>query len=193
MNQQISNLDRTIPCLPTIPDSISYQIDDEKILEPNCNDVLLGRGNFAKRWSGNEFYRYLIQNKKYEYVVAKASQKLPIALEIIDMVRSLSPPGRFLVKNKKTGLWCKVDDKKAIRKTRQALREDAPDILKEVTPSSSMKLGNIDNDEECFNFLVTVSSSSMSIKIQTCYNMSFRQLINIFRFFLIPRTMTAPS
>ena len=107
MNQQISNVDRTIPSLSSIP----YQIDHEKIVKPNCNDVLLGRGNFAKRWSGNQFYRYLIQNKKYEYVVADPSQKLPIALEIIDMVRSLSPPGRFLVKNKKTGLWCKVDDK----------------------------------------------------------------------------------
>ena len=40
----------------------------------------------------------------------------------------MDPPGRFLKEDRGTGLWFDIGDAKAIKKTGQALREDAPDI-----------------------------------------------------------------
>ena len=48
----------------------------------------------------------------------------------------MDPPGRFLIKN--AGKWKEINDKAAMAKTRQALREGAKDILVngEQRPSS---------------------------------------------------------
>ena len=40
---------------------------------------------------------------------------------------------------------------------RQALREDAPKIIQQVTPISDIELDTIDHDEECIDFLKSVS------------------------------------
>lgn len=51
---------------------------------------------------------------------------------IVDEIRSLNPPGRFLKQDANTKLWYDIGEKKALDKTRQALREGAPDIMKEI-------------------------------------------------------------
>ena len=44
----------------------------------------------------------------------------------------MQPPGRFLKQDPETKLWSDIGKKKALDKTRQALREGAPDMLKEL-------------------------------------------------------------
>lgn len=59
---------------------------------------------------------------------------------IVDEIRSRNPPGRFLKQDPTTKLWYDIGEKKALDKTRQALREGAPEIMKEI--------GSDDNGED---------------------------------------------
>lgn len=49
---------------------------------------------------------------------------------IYDEIRAMNPPGRFLKQDPSTKLWSDIGMKKALDKTRQALREGAPDMIK---------------------------------------------------------------
>jgi hypothetical protein len=62
---------------------------------------------------------------------AKA-QKAIYSKLIYDEIRDMNPPGRFLKQDPKTKLWSDIGEKKALDKTRQALREGAPELLKEL-------------------------------------------------------------
>mmetsp|Transcript_18887 Transcript_18887/g.44251 ORF Transcript_18887/g.44251 Transcript_18887/m.44251 type:complete len:436 (+) Transcript_18887:509-1816(+) len=44
----------------------------------------------------------------------------------------MNPPGRFLKQDPNSKLWNDIGEKKALDKTRQALREGAPELLKEI-------------------------------------------------------------
>ena len=44
----------------------------------------------------------------------------------------MNPPGRFLRQDPKSKLWSDIGEKKALDKTRQALREGAPELLKDI-------------------------------------------------------------
>lgn len=70
---------------------------------------------------------------------AKA-QKPMYSILIYDEIRAMDPPGRFLKQDPNTKLWSDIGKKKALDKTRQALREGAPEMLKEM--------GGGDNDED---------------------------------------------
>jgi hypothetical protein len=59
-------------------------------------------------------------------------------------VRARDPPGRFLKQDPATKLWHDIGEKKALDKTRQALREGAPEIMKELSGES----GDDDSDDE---------------------------------------------
>lgn len=53
---------------------------------------------------------------------------------IVDLIQTqLSPLGRFLEKDVKTGLWRVVDRKKAVEKTAQTLRDGAAPLRKELS------------------------------------------------------------
>lgn len=55
-----------------------------------------------------------------------------ISRSVVDRVRTqLDPPGRFLEKDPRTGLWHEVDDKRALEKTAQALRDGAAPLRKQ--------------------------------------------------------------
>jgi len=54
--------------------------------------------------------------KQELYVTSTKRQKMAISRSIVEAVRSLEPPGRFLEKNPDTGLWSDIGDKKAIEK-----------------------------------------------------------------------------
>lgn len=56
---------------------------------------------------------------------------------IYDEIRARNPPGRFLKQDDQTKLWYDIGEKKALDKTRQALREGAPEIVKEITEDNS--------------------------------------------------------
>lgn len=55
---------------------------------------------------------------------------------MVEAVRNQSPPGRFLQKDGKTGLWNDIGDGRAREKTSQALREGAPVIRGKMIDSS---------------------------------------------------------
>ena len=58
---------------------------------------------------------------------------MAISRSIVEAVRSMNPPGRFLDKNHDTGLWSDIGDRKAIEKTSQALRDGAAVLRKQLS------------------------------------------------------------
>lgn len=104
-----------------------------EILHPHDHDVLSGRGNFVNYHAGNEHFRALVRKHKVAYVACPKPQKGKFSRMIYDEIRSRNPPGRFLKQDGSTKLWYDIGEKKALDKTRQALREGAPDIMKELT------------------------------------------------------------
>jgi hypothetical protein len=55
------------------------------------------------------------------YVTSTKRQKMAISRSIVEAVRSLDPPGRFLEKNPETGLWNDIGDRKAIEKVSHSI------------------------------------------------------------------------
>eukprot|EP00957_Ditylum_brightwellii_P089847 6842369-Ditylum_brightwellii.AAC.1 len=90
-------------------------------------DVLCGRGGKTNNHVGNVEYRSIVINHQAEYVVAKRIDKNGIARRIVQIVHERG--GRFLKRagGKATDVgcegWLEIDEKKAIEKTSQALRE----------------------------------------------------------------------
>jgi hypothetical protein len=72
---------------------------------------------------------------------------MAISRSIVDAVRSLDPPGRFLDKDPDTGLWFDIGHKKAVEKTSQALRDGAATLRKQL----SADLGDPDFLNAVFN------------------------------------------
>lgn len=109
------------------------------IVDPNENDVLCGRGGRINQHTGNIRFRDVIASKKKDYLApsTKKLEKAHIAAAIVNGIREMEPPGRFLKEDRDTGLWFDIGDAKAIKKTGQALREDAPDIRHEIEGDSS--------------------------------------------------------
>merc|ERR1739844_453325 len=100
------------------------------IIKPEKNDVLSGRGKFASSWAGNVFYREMIQRYKLEYVIADSlKRKQELAVSVFSQVNGLTPSGRFLIYDQETKMWHVIGYENALRKIKQALREDAPNIL----------------------------------------------------------------
>ena len=97
---------------------------------PHEHDVLSGRGNFVNYHSGNGYFRELVKKHKVDYVKAPKSDKAKFSRMIVDQIRSRDPPGRFLKEDEETKKWFDIGEKKALDKTRQALREGAPEIEK---------------------------------------------------------------
>lgn len=105
---------------------------DQGIVTPHDHDVLSGRGNFVNYHAGNEHFRALVRKHKVAYVACPKPQKGKFSRMIVDEIRSRNPPGRFLKQDPATKLWYDIGEKKALDKTRQALREGAPEIMKEM-------------------------------------------------------------
>ena len=59
---------------------------------------------------------------------------------IVEHIQALRPPGRFLKKNEEGGnFWEEVENKYALEKTRQSLREDAK-IFKSMIEKGQLKV-----------------------------------------------------
>jgi hypothetical protein len=122
------------------------------ITEPNKNDVLCGRGGRINNHPGNVQFRYIIQSKKKQYLnlSTRKLEKAHIAASIVHDIRTMMhPPGRFLKEDRVVvggvggstatgGLWFDIGDANAIKKTGQALREDAPDIRPGATTATAV-------------------------------------------------------
>lgn len=104
------------------------------IVSPREQDVICGRGNFANYHAGNAYFRNLVQSYKIDYVACDKADKKKYSKMIFDTIRNLKPPGRFLKFDARLNTWFDIGEKKALDKTRQALREGAPEIMKELLP-----------------------------------------------------------
>ena len=102
------------------------------ISKPHPHDVLAGRGASINQHPGNQYFRSLVKHLKNEYVVTPKSEKPQFAKLVVKHIRALKPPGRFLRKVKNAKEWTAMDDKGALDKTRQALREDAAKFKLEI-------------------------------------------------------------
>lgn len=112
--------------------------DDNQVTgieRPHGNDVLSGRGNFVNAHPGNKRFRQYVTTQRENYVATPKSEKPLFAKMIVNTIRNLNPPGRFLKQDQKSELWFEIGDKAAWNKTRQALREGAP-IIKEQLESA---------------------------------------------------------
>jgi len=118
---------------------MNQQMTNIPTLHPH--DVLCGKRSDHE---GNKYFRSLVKEKKYEYIIAPKKQKPIYARLIGDKIRSLNPPGRFLKYSRHTGLYDDIGDKEAITKTRQALREGAPEIEKQLKETGAARFGNKD-------------------------------------------------
>jgi len=116
--------------LPSMTDMLMLDIPTPFI---HPHDVLCGRGGGTNNHSGNEKFRALVNSKKVEYLHSIKREKPRVSRGIVRAVRNQHPPGRFLQKDEKTGLWYDIGDQKAQEKTSQALRERAPELRREIT------------------------------------------------------------
>ena len=74
----------------------------------------------------------MVRKHKVAYVACPKPEKARFSRLIVDDVYNRG--GRFLKQNTTDKLWYDIGDKKALDKTRQALREGAPVLLKEIKP-----------------------------------------------------------
>lgn len=107
------------------------------------HDILSGRGAFVNGHVGNQRLRKLALERKASFDSGNYSEKRALATEIVEIIRALVPPGRFLKrvtetdkskeegKAEKEGLsseWEELPDERAIHKACQVMRDiDRPD------------------------------------------------------------------
>ena len=99
-------------------------------------DILCGRGGLTNHHRGNKRFRDIVALHRPDYVRAPKVQKPSVARVIVRAIRNGDPPGRFLRKDEKKGVWVDIGDKKAAEKTSQALREKVNGDGKTSTPAS---------------------------------------------------------
>ena len=91
---------------------------------PSANDVLAGKGHRTFKHPGNLTYRSIIKSLKPEYDAAPKSRRgVLYGNQIVNLIHNLSPPGRFLKKDKVSGSWIEVDKEEAVKRAIQALRD----------------------------------------------------------------------
>lgn len=88
----------------------------KEIAKPAPNDVVCGRGGGSQNHVGNKEYRAVIAANKRRYIEASRRYKSLLVESIVQAVRAQDPPGRFLEKDTKTGLWNDIGDKRAFAK-----------------------------------------------------------------------------
>jgi len=116
----------------------------EQCIIPTDNDVLCGRGAGTLNHRGNTIYRGFVEEKKIEYLTRHFKrEKRQIANEIVEKIRNLDPPGRFLVHDDEHGEWHDIGDVKARDKTLQALREDAPKVRKKMEEENAAMMAQL--------------------------------------------------
>lgn len=105
---------------PTIPPKYGGLIE-----VPNYNDVLSGRGGKINAHPGNLQFRRVVNQYKGIYIASetKKIEKPLIAAQIVNIIRNMNPPGRFLEQVEDNECWVEIGDEKACKKAGQAVRE----------------------------------------------------------------------
>lgn len=133
----------------TFPSDVKDIFEGYMTKEPSENDVLCGRGGSINSHAGNERFRILVEKRKRVYLTARFKrEKRLIASSIVSEIRALKPPGRFLSRDTKSGMWRDIGDEKARDKTSQALRENAPSIRAEIETEINEQRAEMQREEE---------------------------------------------
>lgn len=110
---------------------------DEVVYEVGDADVLCGRGAPTVWHPGNQYFRSIVDKYQHQYLAAKRINKPDIAMHVVDLVTKRG--GRFLKRTKVVGTgphghfgWVNVGEQRAYEKTCQALRENAPEIRRQM-------------------------------------------------------------
>jgi len=125
---------------------------------PHHHDVLCGRGSNINTHPGNVTFRRLVNGHKVAYVNGSRRDKGSIARHIVAMVRQQDPPGRFLARDVSSnssggsqqgqgagpGLWFEIDDKEALAKCSQALRENASAVRNSLAAAAAERRGRME-------------------------------------------------
>jgi len=141
------------------------------------NDVLCGRGGLTNHHPGNIRFRSLVRRFQPDYLKASKRNKAGIAHEIVAIIRTLSPSGRFLKKDSKDPhAWIDIGDRKAREKTSQALREGAPNLRdkkgKEIKLNKEPAWLTTSQPQQCANGskMVNLNDASRSFRFQETYS-----------------------
>lgn len=96
-----------------------------KPCQPHSHDILFGRGLGVGKHLGNMYYRQLVAPEKPRYKEAVSRKEgRQVASYIINAIRRLDPPGRFLVPDSPNQMtWFVAKENRVMLKTCQALRE----------------------------------------------------------------------
>lgn len=132
-------------------------------ISPHENDILMGRGGKNNQHVGNENLRGLARLQCENYRLASKKGKSYISRQLVQQVRQLSPPGRFLKKNHGTGVWEDVGDDVAREKASQVLR-DAVSFATLPKMNETSENHHHCESEETFSNTRRVSSAPPTVK-----------------------------
>ena len=104
---------------------------DYDIRKPHQNDVLCGRGPSIASHNRTTLWRRLVSESKMSYLQGSSEEKRAVAVGIVQRIKRQRPTGRFLIKGRNM-LWQSVEERRAVNKTMQALREDNSTIKAQV-------------------------------------------------------------
>lgn len=108
----------------------------------HAHDILSGRGAFVNEHGGNIRLRTLCSERRDQFMAGTYAEKRALASEIVYLIHSLDPPGRFLKKSNGKNEWEELSDEKAIQKTCQVMRDiRRPDRLERDEQRRLRKLG----------------------------------------------------
>ncbi|KAL3806185.1 hypothetical protein ACHAXA_011734 [Cyclostephanos tholiformis] len=128
---------------------------------PSCNDVLFGRGFAIGTHPGNRHFRHVVRTWKPAFDTAKKKEKKMIAQRIVEDIKNLDPPGRFLIEdpsdaNAKENImekaWVIVEAEKAVNKVMHRLRE-------RERVAAAVEDPNVPSQENEKHFLIDEGSS----------------------------------
>ena len=86
------------------------------------HDVLGGRGAFVNGHPGNQRLRELAAERKDAFDTASYTEKKNLAIGVVESIRQLQPPGRFLTKDGE-GVWTELNYEKCVHKACQVMRD----------------------------------------------------------------------
>jgi len=131
-----------------LDESGDYNLQAIKESEINPNDVLCGRGGLTNTHIGNRSFRAIVKEYQEKYITAMKKEKPKVAEIVVKKILEMTPPGRFIKKDKPSGMWFDVGHTKAVEKTCQALREGASKIRSRMestkTPTDHVETANMD-------------------------------------------------
>jgi hypothetical protein len=142
------------------------------------HDVLSGRGAFVNGHVGNEAFRKLCIERKAQFDSGNYTEKRALASEVVNIIHSKDPPGRFLKRAAKDadgtvaeetvdGEWVELTDEKAVHKACQVMRDIArPDRQGDRRRRKRAKKEGYE-DGTCIEVSMEGAKDSMTILAET--------------------------